>query len=140
MAFNYTSIPALSKVKIGDVVYYLKDAELRGIVDNFKGAVNYDVAAAIVDGDLGLVTADAVYEYVTQYVTDITGGAMTFLGIKDALPESGNPGDVVIVGTAEYVYADGKWNLYGDEGVYATIAGVKSEYVQKALTIAGIDL
>ena len=65
---------------------------------------------------------------------------MTFLGIKDALPESGNPGDVVIVGTAEYVYADGKWNLYGDEGVYATIAGVKAEYVQKALTIAGIDL
>jgi hypothetical protein len=65
---------------------------------------------------------------------------MTFLGIKEELPASGNPGDVVIVGTAEYVYGDGKWNLYGDEGIYATIAGVEEAYVKKTLTIAGIDL
>lgn len=140
MEYKYKNLPVLSKVKIGEKIYYLKDDELRALVDGFKGAVNYDVAEAIVDGNMGLATADAVHAYVTQYVTDITGGAMKFLGVKDALPESGNPGDVVIVETAEYVYADGKWNLYGDEGVYATIAGVKAAYVQKALTIAGIDL
>ena len=140
MAFTYENLPVLSKVKIGEQVYYLKDADLREIVDGFKNAVNYDVAAAVADNDNGLVTADAVHAYVTQYVTDITGGAMTFLGIKEVLPATGNPGDVVIVGTAEYVYADGKWNLYGDEGVYATVAGVEAEYVKKALTIAGIDL
>lgn len=140
MAYEYKNLPVLSKVKIGEQIYYLKDAELRALVDGFKGAVNYDVAEAIVDGNMGLATADAVHAYVTEYVTNITGGAMTFLGIKDALPESGNPGDVVIVGTAEYVYADNKWNLYGDEGIYATIAGVEEAYVQKALTIAGIDL
>lgn len=140
MAFTYENLPVLSKVKIGEQVYYLKDADLREIVDGFKNAVNYDVAAAVADNDNGLVTADAVHAYVTQYVTDITGGAMTFLGIKEELPATGNPGDVVIVGTAEYVYADGKWNLYGDEGVYATVAGVEAEYVKKALTIAGIDL
>lgn len=140
MAFAYENLPVLSKVKIGKQVYYLKDADLRKIVDGFKNAVNYDVAAAVADNDNGLVTADAVHAYVTQYVKDITGGAMTFLGIKEELPATGNPGDVVIVGTAEYVYADGKWNLYGDEGVYATVAGVKAEYVKKALTIAGIDL
>lgn len=140
MAFTYEKLPVLSKVKIGEQVYYLKDADLRKIVDGFKNAVNYDVAAAVVDGNLGLVTADAVHAYVTDYVTTITGGAMTFLGIKDELPATGNPGEVVIVGTAEYVYGDGEWHLYGDEGIYATIAGVEEKYVQKALTIAGIDL
>lgn len=65
---------------------------------------------------------------------------MTFLGIKEVLPATGNAGDVVIVGTAEYVYADGEWHLYGDEGVYATISGVDAAYVKKTLTIAGINL
>lgn len=140
MAYDYTNIPVLSKVKIGDSIYYLKDAEVRAILDNFGEAVEYNVAEAVAENVDELITAGAVHKYVTQYVTDITGGAMTFLGFKDELPATGNPGEVVIVGTAEYVYGDGKWNLYGDEGVYATIAGVDEAYVKKTLTIAGIDL
>lgn len=66
MAYKYKDLPALSKVKIGEQIYYLKDAELRALVDGFKGAVNYDVAEAIVDGNMGLATADAVHAYVTQ--------------------------------------------------------------------------
>lgn len=140
MAYTYNNIPVLSKVKIGDSIYYLKDAEVRTILDSFGNAVTYNVDAAVAEGGAGLITAGAVHSYVTDYVTEITGGAMTFLGIKEELPTSGDPGNVVIVGTAEYVYADGKWNLYGDEGVYATIAGVDAAYVKKTLTIAGIDL
>lgn len=140
MANTYVNTPVLSKVKIGDQIYYLKDAEVRALLDTYGSAVTYNVDAAIAEGGAGLVTASAVHAYVTEYVTNVTGGAMTFLGIKDELPESGNPGEVVIVGTAEYVYADDKWNLYGDEGVYATIAGVDAAYVKKTLTIAGIDL
>ena len=140
MAYDYKNTPVLSKVKIGDSIYYLKDAEVRAILDTFGEAVEYNVAEAVAENVDELITAGAVHAYVTQYVTDITGGAMTFLGFKDELPASGNPGDVVIVGTAEYVYGDGKWNLYGDEGVYATIAGVDEAYVKKTLTIAGIDL
>ena len=65
--------------------------------------------------------------------------SITELG-KEELPATGNPGDVVIVGTAEYVYdADKGWALIGDEGVYATKAGVEAAYVKKTLTIAGID-
>ena len=30
----YTSIPVLSKVKIGDAYYYLKDAEARSVIDS----------------------------------------------------------------------------------------------------------
>lgn len=140
MAFNYENLPVLSKVKIGNDYYFFKDADARKILDTFGAAVTYNVDAAVAEDGAGLITSGAVHAYVTDYVTNITGGAMTFLGIKDELPLTGNPGEVVIVGTAEYVYADGKWNLYGDEGVYATIAGVEEAYVKKTLTIAGIDL
>ena len=140
MAFSYENLPVLSKVKIGDNYYYFKDADARKILDTFGTAVTYGVDTEVAENGAGLITSGAVHSYVTQYVTDITGGAMTFLGIKQELPATGNPGDVVIVGTAEYVYSDGEWHLYGDEGVYATIAGVDSAYVKKTLTIAGIDL
>lgn len=140
MAFDYKNLPVLSKVKIGDQIYYLKDAEVRAILDNFGNAVEYNVDEAVAANGEGLITAGAVHKYVTEYVTNITGGAMTFLGIKDELPLTGNPGDVVIVGTAEYVFSDGTWHLYGDEGIYATIEGVSAKYVQKTLTIAGINL
>lgn len=140
MAFSYENLPVLSKVKIGDNYYYFKDADARKILDTFGTAVTYGVDTEVAENGAGLITSGAVHSYVTQYVTDITGGAMTFLGIKQELPATGNPGDVVIVGTAEYVYSDGEWHLYGDEGVYATIAGVDSAYVKKTLTIAGINL
>lgn len=140
MAFSYENLPVLSKVKIGDNYYYFKDADARKILDTFGTAVTYGVDTEVAENGAGLITSGAVHSYVTQYVTDITGGAMTFLGIKQELPATGNPGDVVIVGTAEYVYSDGEWHLYGDEGVYATIAGVDSTYVKKTLTIAGINL
>lgn len=140
MANSYVNTPVLSKVKIGEQVYYLKDAEVRALIDAYGDAVSYNVDKAVAENSENLITSGAVHKYVTDYVTNITGGAMTFLGIKEELPATGNPGDVVIVGTAEYVYADGEWHLYGDEGVYATIAGVEEAYVKKTLTIAGIDL
>lgn len=140
MANTYKNTPVLSKVKIGAQTYYLKDAEVRALLDTYGDAVTYNVDSTIAENGAGLVTAGVIHKYVTDYVTNITGGAMTFLGIKDELPATGNPGDVVIVGTAEYVYAEGEWHLYGDEGVYATIAGVDEAYVKKTLTIAGIDL
>lgn len=140
MAFSYENLPVLSKVKIGDNYYYFKDADARKILDTFGTAVTYGVDTEVTENGAGLITSGAVHSYVTQYVTDITGGAMTFLGIKQELPATGNPGDVVIVGTAEYVYSDGEWHLYGDEGIYATIAGVEEAYVKKTLTIAGINL
>ena len=140
MAYTYENLPLLSKVKIGSQIYYLKDAEVRKILDTFGAAVTYNVDTAVAEDSANLITSGAVHTYVTDYVTNITGGAMTFLGIKEELPATGNPGDVVIVGTAEYVYSDGEWHLYGDEGIYATIAGVEEAYVKKTLTIAGIDL
>lgn len=140
MARNYTNLPVLSKVKIGTQIYYLKDAEVRALLDTYGDAVTYNVDTTVTDGSTNLITSGAVHKYVNDRVIELTGGAMTFLGIKEELPTTGNPGDVVIVGTAEYVYADGQWHLYGDEGVYATVTGVEAAYVKKTLTIAGINL
>ena len=137
MAYEYKNLPVLSKVKIGEQVYYLKDAELRALVDTFGDAVKYNVDAEKVTVDGNLATVKAMKAYIEEQVAGLTG-AMHFVGVVEELPETGANGDVVIVGTAEYVYSDG-WKLIGDEGVYATNAGVEAAYVKKTLTIAGID-
>lgn len=139
MAYEYKNLPVLSKVKIGENIYYLKDAELRALVDTFGDAVNYNVDKDTVTADGNLATVKAMKAYIEAQVAGLTG-AMHFVGVKDELPATGSNGDVVIVGKAEYVYSDGEWKLIGDEGTYATNAGVEAAYVKKDLTIANIDL
>ena len=144
MAYTYENLPVLSKVKIGDVIYYLKDAEVRKILDTFGDAVKYNVDTTFSVNSENLATSKAVATYLEGAIAGLTG-AMHFVGVKESLPLSGNNGDIVIVGSAEYVWSDDKadgagWILIGDEGVYATIAGVEEAYVKKTLTIAGIDL
>lgn len=139
MAYEHKNLPVLSKVKIGTEIYYLKDAELRALVDTFGNAVTYNVDKDTLAIEGNLATTKAVKAYVDAAVADLAG-AMHFIGVKEELPETGKAGDVVIVGTAEYVYdAEKGWALIGDEGVYATKAGVEAAYVKKTLTIAGID-
>lgn len=134
-------LPVLSKVKIGEQIYYLKDAEMRALVETFGDAVTYSVDESFSATSENLATSKAIAEYVAKEITDLSG-AMHFIGVKDKLPavEDSKNGDVVIIGSAEYVFADNEWHLYGDEGVYATVAGVEATYVKKELTIAGINL
>ena len=144
MAYTYENLPLLSKVKIGEQVYYLKDAEVRKILDTFGSAVTYNVDTTFNKDADNLATSKAVAAYLEGAIAGLTG-AMHFVGVKESLPLSGNNGDIVIVGSAEYVWSDEKtdgagWILIGDEGVYATISGVEAAYVKKTLTIAGIDL
>lgn len=140
MAYDYKNLPVLSKVKIGESVYYLKDAEVRALIDAYGDAVNYNVDTTFNAESENLATAKAVATYLEQKVAGLTG-AMHFVGAKEELPEEiGAAGDVIIVGTAEYVSDGEKWILIGDEGVYATVAGVEAAYVKQTLTIAGIDL
>ena len=151
MAYLYENLPVLSKLKIGDQVYYLKDADVRAILDTFGNAVVYNVDNTVTADSANLATQKAIAEYVASQIGDLAS-AMNFRGAFDKVEGKTalevlaanvvNPvdGDVALVGTAEYVYSNGKWVLFGDEGVYATIAGVEAEYVKKTLTIAGIDL
>lgn len=139
MANVYSNTPVLAKLKIGNEIYWLKDADVRALLDTYKGAVNYDVDTTFSAESENLATSKAIAAYLTDAIAGLTG-AMHFIGVKDELPAEGANGDIVIVGTAEYVYANGGWIEIGDEGVYATKAGVEKDYVKKTVTIANIDL
>lgn len=151
MAYTYANLPVLSKFKIGENTYYLKDADVRTILDTFGNAVTYNVDATVTAESANLATQDAIVKYVASQIGDLAS-AMSFRGAFSAVegqtaeevlaaqitdPASG---DVALVGTAEYIYSNEAWVLFGDEGVYATIANVEANYVKKTLTIAGIDL
>ncbi len=131
MANTYANTPVLSKVKIGEQTYFLKDADARAILDSYKGAVNYDVDTTFRPEENNLATEKAIAAYLEGQIAGLTG-AMHFVGIKEALPAVGesNDGDVAIVGTTEYVFAAGEWKELGDEGTL----------VRKTFTIAGIDM
>lgn len=89
----------------------------------------------------GIQRNDAEYEIVVK--KDIKGlvGALHFRGVFNSLDEVTDPknGDVVIVGTKEYVYVvkegePAKWVEFGDEAIYATKAEVAA--IKAALELA----
>lgn len=131
MANTYANTPVLSKIKVGTQTYYLKDLDARGILDSYKGAVNYDVDTTFNDKADNLATEKAIAAYLEGKIAGLTG-AMHFVGVVTDLSEITSPkdGDVAIVGTTEYVYANGEWKELGDEGTL----------VRKTFTIAGIDM
>lgn len=58
------------------------------------------------------------------------GNALHFIGVETKLPESGEDGDVVIVGTKEYVWANDTWNEFGS-GDHITKAQADGYYDAK---------
>lgn len=141
MANTYVNSPVLAKVKIGNEIYWLKDAEVRALLDTYKGAVKYDVDTAFSADSENLATSKAIAAYVTEEIKGLTG-AMHFIGVVDALPEEAEAGDIVILKetSKEYVYDGTTWVELGDEGNHATKSYVDSNFVKKTVTIANIDL
>lgn len=131
MAQTYTHTPVLSKVKLGNSVYYLKDADVRAILDTFGNVVTYNVADAIADGGTGLATADQVYDYVNRQIGAV-GDIITLLTETDHEEvESPAAGDFVVEEDgSEWLYDGTSWREVGTEGAY----------VLKTFTIAGIDM
>lgn len=139
MAINptFSSTPVLSKVKLGNEVYYLKDSDLRAIVSAFGNATAQDVALSITNGGTGLVTSDQVYDFVIAQIGGL-GVAVALLPETDHT-EVENPvaGSIVVEDDgSEWIYdgdtSDGKdgWRVIGSENAY----------VYKTFTIAGIDM
>ena len=141
MANNYSNTPVLSKVKIGTEIYWLKDADVRALLDTYGDAVKYSVDTTFATDSENLATSKAIAAYLEGAIAGLTG-AMHFAGIKNELPadSEGAAGDVIIVGTTEYVHDGSKWVEIGDEGVYQTISGAEAKFVQKTFTIANIDM
>lgn len=141
MANVYSNTPVLSKVKIGSEIYWLKDADVRALLDTYGDAVKYSVDTTFAEDSENLATSKAIAAYIEGEIAGLTG-AMHFVGVKEELPadSDGAAGDVIIVGTTEYVHNGTKWVEIGDEGIYQTIAGAEAKFVQKTFTIANIDM
>lgn len=142
--FNPVNVSVVSKVNIGDQVYYLKDAEVRALLATLGDAAQKNVAAGVTAEDSGLVTGAQVHAAIAQ-----VSGALQFVGKFDSLDaadESGQSfknGDIILVGVKEYVRFDGAWIELGDEGIYAlkTITiGTQSLAANIDLTVLAADL
>lgn len=115
--FNPTQTKLISKLTVGSEVYYLKDSEARELLAQLGTAAKKDVAAGVSADDHGLVTGAQVQAAIAGL-----SGAMHFRGVVEALPESVagyESGDVIMVGTKEYVCDGAKFVELGDEGIYA---------------------
>lgn len=150
---EFKNAPVLSKLKVGEVAYYLKDAEARTKlneeISKLKSAA-YSEASNVVGKDEKLVSGSAVMDYVTKALGDTTK-AVIFRGISTTDPAGGTvtiegevivakAGDFVLYGTKEFIYDGKNWVELGDEGIYLTKAEAANTYVAKTFTIAGIDL
>ena len=136
MAQTYASSPVLSKVKFGNQTYYMKDADVRELLDTFGNIVTRDVATTISDGNNAIPTADLVYDFVGQQVGSI-GTALNLRPESDHTKvNNGKPGDFI-------VESDGKeWLCVsdGNNGVTWREIGSENTYVVKSQKIAGIDM
>lgn len=125
----------LSKVQVSGTTYYLKDAEVREVLDKLTKAAFTQLSNGKVDStDVGLVTGAQVAEAIKEL-----NGAMHFV---DASAPGYKPknGDVKIEGTKEYVYVNGDWKELGDEGFHVIktteIAGIQIQSGITAETLA----
>ena len=139
MAYTYTHTPVLSKVKLGNTTYYLKDADVRAILDTFGDIVTYNVATgtnSFATNNTDIPTAGQVYDYVGRQVGAI-GTALNLRTESDhtQVPTTGAnavaAGDFVVEDDgSEWLYDGEEWREVGSENVY----------VLKTQTIAGIDM
>lgn len=153
MAQNYTNTPVLSKVKIGEQTYWLKDADVRAILDTFGTIVTYNVSTSALDVNESIPNAGQIKAYLESQIQGLTG-AMHFAGVVERESEESDlealarkfpdakSGDVAVMqdNKKEYVYDGTTWRELGDEGLYLTKADAEATYVPKTATIAGVDL
>ena len=131
MAQTYTHTPTLSKVKLGATTYYLKDADVRAILDTFGNVVTENKATKIENGATGIPNADQVYDFVVQQVTEV-GKALNLIAATDhTAVKDPRVGDFVVESDgSEWVYDGNGWREVGTENAY----------VKKTFTIAGVDM
>ena len=153
MAQSYPNTPVLSKVKINEQTYWVKDSDVRAILDTFGNIVTYNVATGNLDVNESIPTAGAIKTYLEAQIAGLTG-AMHFAGIIKREEEESDldainrvitdpkSGDVVVMSdtTVEYIYDGENWREIGSEGLYLTQSGAAALYVPKSFTIAGVDM
>ena len=114
-----------------------------GTVVKFVDKVNQE--NGIVSAELGELVFNSAYNAESNKaatMSDITdtlasiSGAMRFKGVKESLPADNSDyinGDIIIVGTKEYVFDGTKWVELGDETTAGTlITGIKGSSTSTA--------
>lgn len=139
MAQTYTHTPVLSKVKLGNTTYYLKDADVRAILDTFGNIVTSDKSTSLsnfVADDESIPTAGQVYDYVGRQV----GAIGTALNLRSEADHTQVPttGENAVAAGDFVVESDGKEWLY--DGTGWREVGSENAYVVKTFTIAGVDM
>lgn len=147
----------LSKVQLNGGTYWVKDAELRELLES--AATKTAIEQIITSGEGAnntnntIPTTLALTTWLEAQIQGLTG-AMHFMGVTD--PEAGETpaariealyqsksatpaaGDIVIDGTKEFVYDGTNWKELGDEGTYATQAQL--ETAVSGIQVAGVAL
>jgi signal peptidase I len=151
---NYEHDQTMKKLSVNGSIYWLKDADLRALVESFGTVVYKDVETTLTEDGVNVVaTSKAVADWVKEKIKDLAG-AMHFRGVvKREEGESDaeaiartitdpTAGDVVVMSDngKEYIYQGAAWEEVGDQNIYLTIATAAATYVPKTTTIAGIDL
>lgn len=154
LTLNYAnSTLTLKKLNVNGSIYWLKDADLRSIVEGFGDAVYKDVNTTFTEDSVNLVTNDAIATWVKDKIKDLEG-AMHFRGVitrnegetdAEAIARvitEPVAGDVVIMkdNGKEYIYQGTDWEEVGDQNIYLTIAAAQKTYVPLTRKIANIDL
>ena len=161
----YENTNTLKKLTVGGATYFLKDADLRKLVESFGSVVYKDVVTTFNEDGADIATEAATAAYIKEKIAGLQG-AMHFVGVtgvraegdtdlqviekfyiaKGVLPAAG---DVILVGdnAKEYICsaagataAAATWEEVGDQTIYLTIAAAAATYTPMTRTIAGIDL
>ena len=157
---SYVNSNTLKKVTIGGSIYFLKDEDLRTLVESFGNVVYKDVETTFNEDSVNIATSAATAKYIKDQIAGISC-AMRFMGVVERsaeVPEQSDldaiaahyaakqetpvSGDVVIIkdNAKEYIYSGTAWEEVGDQNIYLTIARAAELYVPKTLTVAGIAL
>ena len=149
MAQTWTDTPTLKQIKIGDNVYFIKDAAARAILDTYTALPTYTPTTDIGATGNTVATTETIKRYVDAQVGAIHKFDVT---IYEALPEASADTMYILGLVADATAEAGTYLEYitirkGSEGNYTytweQIGSTKTDltdYVKKATKVAGIAL
>lgn len=149
MAQNWTDTPTLKQIKIGDNVYFIKDAAARAILDTYTTLPTYAPTTDIGATGNTVATTETIKRYVDAQVGAIHKFDVT---IYEALPTASADTMYILGLVADATAEAGTYLEYitirnGTEGSYTytweQIGSTKTDltdYVKKTTKVAGIAL